>query len=100
MQPSAPQLAEARAYELNIFDNPSIWSVAVLIPLSLHICSNPKSSLGAVMSIRLLVVLCMNFVQKESVMAFPPWFLLLYQMVLQVVLISAYNYRQLSCGKR
>jgi len=33
------------------------------------------------------------------VMAFPPWFLLGYQMVLQVVLISGYNFRQLTFGK-
>lgn len=99
VQPFATQFAEARAYHINVCDNPSVWGMAALIPLSLHICSNPNIRLGYVLLIRLLVILCMNFVQKESVMAFPPWFLLGYQMVLQVILISAYNFRQLTCGK-
>jgi len=87
------------ASQLNIESDPSIWSMAVLIPLSLHICSNPNISLGPVLLTRLLVIVCMNFVQKKSVMAFPPWFLLGYQMALQVVLISGFNFRQLTCGK-
>lgn len=98
-QSFATQFAEARAYQLNVFNNPSVWGVAVLIPLSLHTCSNPNASLGHVLLVRLLVVLCMNFVQKESVMAFPPWFLLGYQMLLQVLLISGWNFRQLAGGK-
>jgi len=48
---------------------------------------------------RLMVILSMNFVQKEAVMAFPCWFLLAYQMALQVVLIGAYNFKQMKCGK-
>jgi len=98
-QSFATQFAEARAYQLNIFESPSVWGLAALIPLSLRICSSPDTGLGPVLCVRLLVIVCMNFVQKESVMAFPPWFLLGYQMALQVVLISGYNFRQLSFGK-
>lgn len=92
-------LAEPLASQLNIEDDPSIWSMAVLIPVSLYICADYNIGLGPVLSCRLLVIVCMNFVQKESVSSFPIWFLLAYQMALQVVLISGYNFRQLKCGK-
>jgi drug/metabolite transporter (DMT)-like permease len=73
--------------------------MAVLIPLSLYICADDSIGMGAVLLTRLMVIVCMNFVQKESVASFPVWFLLGYQMALQVVLIGAYNFRNLKVGK-
>lgn len=87
------------ASQLNIESDPSIWSMAVLIPLSLYICADDSISMKAVLLTRIMVILCMNFVQKESVASFPVWFLLGYQMALQVVLIGVYNIRNLKVGK-
>jgi len=87
------------ASTLNIENDPVIWSMAFLIPLSLYICSDQSISIGPVLLTRLLVIVCMNFVQKESVSSFPVWFLLTYQMGLQVVLIAGYNFRNMKCGK-
>lgn len=87
------------AFQLNIEHDPSIWSVAVLIPLSLYICAHDSIGMGAVLLTRLMVIVCMNFVQKESVAFFPVWFLLGYQMALQVVMIGLYNFRNLKVGK-
>jgi len=86
------------ASQLNIESDPSIWSMAVLIPLSLYICADDSISMKAVLLTRIMVILCMNFVQKESVASFPVWFLLGYQMALQVVLIGVYNIRNLKVG--
>lgn len=88
--------------QLNIENDPAIWSIAVLIPLSLYICAADDSMsiiMAVVLITRVMVIVCMNFVQKESVASFPVWFLLGYQMILQVILIATYNFRNLKVGK-
>lgn len=87
------------ASQLNIESDPWIGSMAFLIPLSLYICADDSIGMGAVLLTRLMVIVSMNFVQKESVASFPVWFLLGYQMALQVVLIGVYNFRNLKVGK-
>eukprot|EP00931_Biecheleriopsis_adriatica_P069890 TRINITY_DN43700_c0_g1_i1.p1 TRINITY_DN43700_c0_g1~~TRINITY_DN43700_c0_g1_i1.p1 ORF type:complete len:416 (+),score=62.19 TRINITY_DN43700_c0_g1_i1:101-1249(+) len=79
--------------------DPSMWFVAVLIPLSLYICADDSIGMGAVLITRLMVIVSMNFVQKESVTLFPVWFLLGYQMAVQVVLIGVCNFRNLKVGQ-
>jgi len=95
----ATHLNGTLASKLSIEDDPSIWSIAVLIPVSLYICADPNIGLAPVLLTRILVILAMNFVQKEAVNCFPPWFLLGYQMALQVVMIGAYNFRNIKCDK-
>lgn len=90
----------AAADELDIAKQPWILTVAVLIPLSIWVSSAPNVGMVPVLLIRLCIILLMNFLNKESVEAFPIFFILTYQMLVQAVMVMVGNWRKLSCGKR
>lgn len=92
-------LAGDVADQLNIVTTPQIWALPFLIPLTIIVCKTPSVGIGPVMFIRLLVILCMNFVQKLAVKSWPVMLLLAYQMVLQSALLAVTNYKNMKVGK-
>lgn len=89
----------AVADKLDLQQQPWTWASVALVPLSQWVGSSQCFGIRTVLLCRLLVILTMNFTNKESVKMFPLWFLLSFQMTLQALLMAVWNRRNLRCGR-